>query len=234
MSPESIRYEWVGDCCLRLEFVSSSKSRVLGDVHTALAAVDRAALQGIEDLTPGFSTLHITFGPLNLVHAAAEDRVRHAVAAGCGDQIAVPSREIEMPACYHETLAPDLSDVARLCKLNPEEVISLHSTAEYTVAFIGFSPGFPYLIGLPQALQVPRLASPRAQVPSGSIAIAADQAGIYPGHSPGGWRLIGRTPLILFDPFRDPPCALRGGDRIRFVPISLAEYTEQTGAGEHS
>ena len=113
---------------------------------------------------------------------------------------------------------PDLEDVARLAGLSTGEAVSLHSSVEYTVAFIGFQPGFPYLVGLPSRLVVPRLETPRARVPAGSVAIAGEYAGIYQAATPGGWRLIGRTDEILFDVSSSTPCRLAPGDRVRFVP----------------
>ena len=112
----------------------------------------------------------------------------------------------------------DLAVVAASRRLRPQDVVELHSGAEYIVAFIGFQPGFPYLIGLPEELVVPRLASPRVKVPAGSVAIAEEFTGIYPDATPGGWRLIGRTEFALFDPETSPPSLLQPGDHVRFVP----------------
>ena len=113
---------------------------------------------------------------------------------------------------------PDLEDVARLADMSSGDVVSLHSSVEYTVAFIGFQPGFPYLLGLPRELVVPRLETPRARVPAGSVAIAGEYTGIYPSATPGGWRLIGRTDIQLFDDSSSSPALLSPGDRVRFVP----------------
>ena len=112
----------------------------------------------------------------------------------------------------------DLQDVAHLTGFPEDEVISLHSSADYTVAFIGFQPGFPYLLGLPEQLACPRLDTPRTKVPRGAVAIGGSYAGIYPAETPGGWRLIGTTDLALFDPTREQPSLLAPGDRVRFVP----------------
>ena len=124
---------------------------------------------------------------------------------------------MEIPACYGAAYGPDLEDVARHAGLSPERVVELHTAADYEVAFVGFATCFPYLAGLPPAIATPRLSAPRKLVPAGSVAIGGSQAGIYPLASPGGWRLIGRTPLRLFDPHGQPPALLRMGDRVRFV-----------------
>jgi KipI family sensor histidine kinase inhibitor len=122
-----------------------------------------------------------------------------------------------VPVRYGGPDGPDLEEVARRTGHTPAEVVHIHSGAEYTVHMIGFTPGFPYLAGLPEALAVPRLESPRTTVPAGSVAIGGRQTGIYPLESPGGWRIIGRTTLQLFTPETDPPTLLQLGDRVRFV-----------------
>lgn len=133
-------------------------------------------------------------------------------------------RIVEIPVCYGGECGPDLAEVAARAGLSAEEAAWRHAAAEYTVGAIGFSPGFPYLEGLPEELAAPRRAMPRTRVPAGSVGIAGRQTCIYPFATPGGWRLIGRTPLILFDPDRMPPSLLRPGDRVRFVAIDEARF----------
>ena len=125
-------------------------------------------------------------------------------------------RSVEIPVRYD---GPDLADVARRTGLSEHEVVTRHTAGAYTVAFLGFAPGFPYLRGLDPALRVPRHASPRTSVPAGSVGVAGEQTGIYPRASPGGWQLLGRTDLVLFDLDRDPPALLSAGDRVRFVAV---------------
>ncbi len=131
-------------------------------------------------------------------------------------------RLIEIPVSYGGSWGPDLEEVAALCGITPAEWIRQHSTAEYRVLMIGFVPGFPYLDGLPKQLAVDRLPTPRLRVPAGSVAVGGSQTGIYPLESPGGWRLVGRTPLSLFRPDHAEPSLLRTGDRVRFVPLEEA------------
>jgi KipI family sensor histidine kinase inhibitor len=126
---------------------------------------------------------------------------------------------IEIPVCYGGDCGPDLAEVAAHVGLHCDEVIARHSAAEYRVAMLGFAPGFPYLFGLDASLHLPRRASPRTRVPAGSVAIGGAQTGIYPRELPGGWQIIGRTPLTLFDPARDPPALLAPGQRVRFKVI---------------
>ncbi|MDB6163387.1 MAG: allophanate hydrolase subunit 1, partial [Xanthomonadaceae bacterium] len=132
----------------------------------------------------------------------------------------VAARLVSIDVHYGGGDGPDLESVARHSRLAPADVISRHAAARYTVAMLGFAPGFPYLIGMDPTLAVPRLATPRAHVPAGSVAIGGAQTGIYPRSGPGGWHIIGRTTLELFDPARDPPALLAPGDQVRFVPAA--------------
>lgn len=128
------------------------------------------------------------------------------------------SRSVEIPVIYGGAGGPDLAAVARHSGLSEKQVVELHASVEYVVWFLGFQPGFPYLGNLPESLHMPRRAEPRLQVPAGSVGIGGAQTGIYPLSTPGGWQLIGLTPLKLFDPMREPPVPLRPGDSVRFVP----------------
>jgi len=133
-------------------------------------------------------------------------------------------RHHEVPTVYGGEHGPDLDDVARITGLSPEEVVGLHASAEYTVAFLGFVPGFAYLSGLPEALRLPRLPSPRRRVAPGSVGVAGGQTAVYPLATPGGWRLIGRTNRTLFRPEREPPAVLAVGDRVRFVRVDAVAF----------
>ena len=134
------------------------------------------------------------------------------------------SRNVEIPVCYGGEFGPDLLEVAEYNRLSPEEVIAIHSGGEYSVYTIGFAPGFPYLGGMSNEIASPRKNSPRLKIPAGSVGIAGTQTGIYPMETPGGWQLIGRTPIELFRPYEKIPSFLRAGDQIRFIPISPLEY----------
>jgi len=168
---------------------------------------------GVRNLHPAYASVLICFDPLRTTHDELAARAREAA----GDAPAPAARLVEIPVCYGGELGPDLADVARLNGLTPERVVEIHSSAEYLVYFLGFSPGFPYLGGLPASIATPRLDAPRTLVPAGSVAIGGNQAGVYPVASPGGWRIIGRTPLELFRADREPPALLEMGDRVRFV-----------------
>ncbi|MBL8744821.1 MAG: 5-oxoprolinase subunit PxpB, partial [Phycisphaerae bacterium] len=149
---------------------------------------------------------------------AALERTSHALPA--------PARRIVIPVCYEADCAPDLMEVAAMHRVEASEVVRLHSSAVYTVQFIGFSPGFAYLAGLPRRLETPRLERPRTRVPAGSIGLAGMQTGVYPRSTPGGWRIIGRTPLRMFDAARAEASTLALGDCVRFQPITRAEFAD--------
>lgn len=195
------------------------QQRVLALFHALQARQDVR----IRNLHPGYASLLIDFDPLAVTHDEIAQVVGHM--ASTGISAAENSADVVMiPVCYDGELGPDLADVAAHAKLSVEEVVRLHSSANYYVCFLGFTAGFAYLGGLPEALQTPRLASPRRLVASGSVGIAGGQTGIYPTDTPGGWRLIGRTPLRMFDPQAQPPTRLRAGDRVRISAIDRGVF----------
>jgi KipI family sensor histidine kinase inhibitor len=167
------------------------------------------------EVVPGMNNLTLVFDPLAADRDALAEQLRAAWdAAGAAPS---PDREIEIPVRYGGTFGPDLDVVAAHARLSAQEVVARHTQAEYVVFFLGFQPGFAYLGGLDPALHTPRRAEPRVEVPAGSVAIGGAQTGIYPATSPGGWQLIGRTAVPLFDPARTPPTLLQPGDRVRFT-----------------
>lgn len=178
------------------------------------AFLARFAAPGVRNLHPAYDSVLISFDPLRITH---EEIAAAARAASECDAPSQESRLVEIPVHYGGESGPDLADVAAHNGLTPERVIQIHSSAEYLVFFLGFSPGFPYLGGMDEAIATPRLSAPRKRVPAGSVAIGGRQTGIYPVASPGGWRIIGRTPLELFRSDREPPALLAIGDRVRFV-----------------
>lgn len=175
------------------------------------------------DVHPAYNSLLVAFDPLRVTLRELESFIRSRLAQAGTCRLPEP-REIEIPVCYDEEFAPDLQAVAQHSGLSREEVIAIHSAGKYHVYFIGFTPGFPYLGGLSPRLFTPRLSTPRTKVPAGSVAIGGSQTGIYPLSTPGGWRLIGRTPVKLFSPEKTPPSFLALGDEVRFKRISHEEF----------
>lgn len=218
----------LGDAALRVGIASNFESDPGAALRAVLQARDRvraANIPGVTGVTPAYETLGIYYdpycaGPVDLLI----QNVRHAIVSGrAGTPPA--ARQVVVPVCYEREFAVDIAEVAKRATFSIEQVVALHSSAEYRVVCVGFTPGFPYLGGLPRELATPRRATPRTQVPAGAVAIGGMQTGIYPQASPGGWNIIGRTPLRLFDAAKDPPAMLQAGDVVRFRVISRKEYS---------
>jgi len=177
------------------------------------------SVRGVRNVHPAYASILIDFDPLAVSHSDVERAAAELYAQAAASPLPEP-RTIEIPVAYGGEAGPDLDPVAALTGHTTAEVIAIHSGAEYLVHFLGFSPGFPYLGGMPESIAAPRLETPRRRVPAGSVAIGGRQTGVYPMASPGGWRIIGRTSLRLFDPNAEPPALLRMGDHVRFVPVA--------------
>jgi inhibitor of KinA len=215
----------LGDTALRLELGVGIDPDVHRRVRAACAALERAALPGVVEWVPGYTALTIHYRPHVLRYQDLCRSVEAALAAG--EALSVPEgRLVTLPVLYGGERGPDLGFVAEQHRLSVDEVIKLHSRPEYLVYMIGFAPGFPYLGGLPEQLATPRLEKPRLAVPRGSVGIGGAQTGVYSVESPGGWRLIGHTPVALYDPAGERPALLEAGDRVRFRPVGAAEYAQ--------
>jgi len=178
---------------------------------------------GIIEVTPSYRSVLLEYDPVFYTYPAIVELVQTApISFTTTDSKTV----CEIPVCYGGEYGPDIDTVARLNSITVNEVISIHSEREYQVYMLGFLPGFPYLGGLSSKIATPRLDNPRLVIPAGAVGIAGTQTGIYPINSPGGWQLIGRTPLKLFDPNRPQPFLLAAGNWLRFVPISQADFVE--------
>ncbi|MGH8737345.1 MAG: 5-oxoprolinase subunit PxpB [Burkholderiales bacterium] len=218
----------LGDCAAYVEFSDTLDLEVNAAVQRLAAALRARALPWVREVVPalGGVALHFDLAHPELPAAPLQEAaaaVEACLAAGLPAAEAL-GRQLEVPACYDPELALDLDSIAERVKLAPEEVVRRHAAPEYQVLMMGFAPGLPYLGGLDPALAVPRRAEPRVVVPPGSIAIAGVQAVVYPYAIPGGWNVIACTPLTLFDARGDPPSLFGPGDRVRFVPISRAEF----------
>jgi 5-oxoprolinase (ATP-hydrolysing) subunit B len=176
----------------------------------------------IRNIHPAYASVLVEFDALRFTHAGIERRIR--ALKDNMDSSGAEGRLVTIPVCYGGEFGPDLAWVAAHNGLTPEKVVAIHSSVDYLVYFLGFSPGFPYLGGMPPSIAAPRLSSPRKHVPVGSVAIGGDQTGVYPVSSPGGWRIIGKTPVRLFGVDRNPPALLALGDRVRFTPIGEDQF----------
>jgi len=178
---------------------------------------------GVVNVHPAYASILVDFDPLAIGHRDVERVAAELNAQAAAAPMPEPCT-VEIPVCYGGEYGPDLEEVAASNGRTSDEVVAIHSGAEYLVYFLGFSPGFPYLGGMPESIAAPRLATPRRRVPAGSVAIGGRQTGVYPVASPGGWRLIGRTPLRLFQPDQEPPVSLQMGDHVKFIPISKGDF----------
>ncbi|MGB7234034.1 MAG: 5-oxoprolinase subunit PxpB, partial [Candidatus Acidiferrum sp.] len=223
----SARFQFAGDQSLIVYFdAPGNKQSIQGghqQVRRLLHLMNLEPVAGVRNLHPAYSSILFKFDALKLTHQNLE-----SILLGYIDRMSVLSlpepRVVEIPACYGGEYGPDLNDVAKLLELTPAQVIELHASSAYTVYFLGFVPGFAYLGELPESLSTPRLAMPRRSVPAGSVGIAGSQTGVYPISTPGGWRLIARTPLALFRPEKSEMSLLSIGDRVRFAPISAEQF----------
>src|SRR2546423_6219145 len=222
-----MRIEPLGDSALLIRVVETFEAeQSLDAVLRATRQLEIAQIRGVLDLVPAYTTIGIFYDP---AQTEAFDEFRASIERAL--QALEPARPrageemvIEVPVCYDDEFAPDLDEVARHAGLSPEEIVRRHAAASYRVTCVGFTPGFPYLSGLPPELATPRRASPRKEIPAGAVAIGGMQTGIYPRKSTGGWNIIGRTSLRLFDVERNPPALFHAGDRVRFRKISRQEF----------
>ena len=214
----------MGDSAILVEIGTEISPSINRRVHDICAHIVAENLPGIVELVPTYSSFVIHFDPM----AVSYDGLKKCVLRiETMDFLEVneSKRIVVLPTLYGDSYGPDLESVAQETGYSVEEVIAIHSEKEYLVYGLGFSPGFPYLGDLPSGLACPRLPSPRLEVPAGSVAIAESQTGVYPVASPGGWRLIGKTPLKLFDEYRESPALVEPGDYLKFDPLaSIDDY----------
>jgi KipI family sensor histidine kinase inhibitor len=188
-------------------------------------ALEGLAIPGVTDIVPAYTTVMVSFDPREVDPGDLGTRIEQ-LASETSVAAQPTGRHVTIPIAYGGAFGPDLDDVAAHTGLSPEEVIARHAGGSYLVAVMGFAPGWAYLLGLPPELAIPRLSNPRTRIPPGSLGIGGEQTGIYPLATPGGWRLIGRTPLRMFDPNREEPFFLHSGDQVRFEPVTEDVYIE--------
>lgn len=221
----SARFEPASDQSLLIYFGDKITIQANEQVRKLLCVLEAEPISGVRNLHPAYCSLLVKFDLQKWQHEELEKQL-HKYLGRLGKVKLPERRQVEIPVCYGGEYGPDLEEVAALHKTTPEEVIQLHSSETYLVYFLGFVPGFAYLGELPNELVTPRLATPRKKVPAGSVGIAGHQTGVYPFETPGGWRLLGRTPLAMFRADREGLSRLSIGDRVRFVPISQERFGE--------
>lgn len=217
-----------GDSALMVYLGEGASPAVSARVQAAAAAVEQALGGDLVDLVPSYASLLVIYDPLATDLYSVRRRVREAL-AGLAATDTGGGREVRLPVYYHPEAGADLESLAERAGLSVEDVIALHSGAEYRVYAIGFAPGFAYLGEVDERIATPRLATPRQRVPRGAVAVADRQTAVYPAPSPGGWNLIGRCPLRMFDPDAEPSMPVAVGDRVRFEAISREQYLDLGG-----
>jgi inhibitor of KinA len=228
--PTHVRFLPAGDTAVVVEFGLDIDRAVSERVLRLSTRVREAALPGVIETVPTFRSLAIHYDPLTTSGAAVAEAARLFLDDAAHES--KPQRLWRVPACYEEPYGPDLADVAERTGLTPAEVVSLHTTTQFHVYMVGFLPGFPYMGDLPPELVLPRRTDPRVRVPAGSVAMAMAMTGVYPVESPGGWHLIGATPIRLFDLAWEQPAQFAPGDAVRFDPVTPAEYERVRAAVE--
>ena len=222
---EGARFQFASDQSLLVYFGHQITLEANENVRRLLRLLELEPVAGVRNLHPAYCSLLIKFDALGMAHDELEAMLRQYL--NRLDEVKLPEpRRVEIPVCYSGEFGPDLAEVCKLRGMTEAQAIELHSSVEYLVYFLGFVPGFAYLGDLPKELLTPRLASPRKRVPAGSVGIAGNQTGVYPFSTPGGWRLLGRTPVKMFRAENDGLSLLSIGDRVRFTPISRERFAE--------
>jgi inhibitor of KinA len=220
---EQARIRLSGDRALLVEYGDGIDPVVNEKVRAMTALLKKNLPAGVEAVVPAYRSLSILYDPLTTTTARLAE-ILHALEADfCAAQIAEP-KVVPIPVCYGGEFGPDIGVVAEHTGLAEQEIVAVHASVDYPIYMIGFTPGFCYLGGLDHRLRTPRRKTPRTNLPAGSVGVAESQTGVYPVESPGGWQIIGQTPLRLFAPARKNPFLYEAGDRIRFVPVAEAEF----------
>lgn len=230
-----IRFFQISENAISLEFGDDINEETLGRISGLNECIKQNPFAGLLSTIPAYTTLTLYFNPVGLMNepnlkgSTTLDKI-----SGYIKSINVETKNdqqtnhqiIQIPVCYDPTFGFDLQELSSFYQLKKEEIVEIHSNSVYTVYMTGFVPGFPYLGGLSEKLTAPRKQNPRPAIPPGSVGIAGQQTGIYPLETPGGWQIIGRTPLKLFDVNRQQPSLLKAGDKLKFEPISLKEFEQ--------
>jgi len=221
----------VGDCAISIDFGQVIDPKINRHIRQTIERIQELKLDGITELVPTYCALLIQYDAMLYSYSdicnLMEPLLEPSVTNDANDRVTV----IEIPTVYGGEFGPDLGFVASHNNLSEDEVVSIHSGTDYLVYMLGFIPGFTYLGGMDPRIATPRLSSPRTLIPAGSVGIAGEQTGTYPSDSPGGWQIIGRTPVTMYDMSKEQAALLSAGDYVRYVPIDEAEYNRIKALG---
>lgn len=220
---QKVSIRTAGDSSLLVHFGNEIAPETNRRIAATVQMIRMQHIEGITDMIPTYCSLLINYDPRVILYDELKTRISGLVKIDYATG-AARKRVFEIPVCYGGEFGPDLHTIAEHAGLTEEEVIAIHSSKDYLIYMLGFLPGFTYLGGLDERIHTPRLANPRLKIPAGSVGIGGSQTGIYPMASPGGWQLMGKTPVKTYDPSREVPILVEAGDYIRFVPISVAEF----------
>ena len=218
-----VKYLVSGDCAVTVEFGNEISPEINRKIRAFKIALEKEQIEGIVETVPTYRSLLVVYRPEVIRYRELTEKF-DAVMGSMGNIQIPPPEVIEIPVLYGGEMGPDLANVAAHNHKTEEEVVKIHTSEEYLIYMLGFIAGFPYLGGMSKEIATPRLKSPRVKIEGGSVGIAGEQTGIYPVASPGGWQLIGRTPLKLYDPEREKPVLLEAGQYIKFRSVTEEEY----------
>jgi len=212
-----------GDSAILIEFEQKIAPEINNKITALVRLIKEQQIEGIVELLPSFCALLVNYDPRVITYRQLNDRLSELAQLDIEVE-GQPARIFEIPTCYGGSYGPDIDHISERAELSVQEVVDIHSSRDYLIYMLGFMPGFSYLGGLDERIHTPRLATPRVKIHGGSVGIAGGQTGIYPIDSPGGWQLLGMTPVKTYDPNRDVPILYNAGDYIRFVPINEDEF----------
>lgn len=222
---ENIKILTAGDSSILIEFGKEISPEINGHITAVVHLMKEQHIEGVVEVIPAFASLLVNYDPRVITYSQIKERMEKLLKLDVRSEESA-RRIFEIPVCYGGEYGPDLENIAAKAGLTPEEVIQIHSSRDYLIYMLGFLPGFAYLGGLDERIHTPRLANPRIRIRAGSVGIGGSQTGIYPLDSPGGWQLLGLTPVNPYDPKREVPILYEAGDYIRFVPITEEEFRE--------
>ena len=221
----------VGDCAISIDFGQVIDPKINRHIRQTIERIQELKLDGITELVPTYCALLIQYDAMLYSYSDICNLMEPLLEPSATDDANERVTVIEIPTVYGGEFGPDLGFVASHNNLSEDEVVSIHSGTDYLVYMLGFIPGFTYLGGMDPRIATPRLSSPRTLIPAGSVGIAGEQTGTYPSDSPGGWQIIGRTPVTMYDMSKEQAALLSAGDYVRYVPIDEAEYNRIKALG---